>query len=184
MKKNGFSIIELVFVIASISILLGMAITITARFAERRSVDDITYKISSTISTARLLASRSGVEFETRLNFTETENDKTLTIKTFRGISNRNTDQEDFTEINSLEIPIAEDYTIVPSCNEFQFNPNGTLGVSQTIFIRPTDDGSSRISKCGKITLFRLGRVKTAIGNWDGDECNVIGDLQDNEPGN
>lgn len=180
MKTNAFTIIELVFVIASVSVLLGMTITVTTKFYERRSIDGITYKISSTLNTARLLASRSGVEFETHLDYTE--DNKTLTITTFRGTSNRNTLENDFIAINSLDIPIAEDYTVVPSSDEFQFNPNGTLGVSQTIFIRPVDD-TSNISKCGEVTLFRLGRIKTATGNWDGEDCNVIGDIQDNEPG-
>jgi len=181
MNKGGFSLIEIIFVVAFISILLSMGISITTKFAERRSIDDITYKISSSLNTAKLLAARSGVEFEARLNLSETENDKTLSIITLRGTSNRNTDQDDFIESNRLEIVIGEDYTIVPSNHEFQFNPNGTLGVSQTINIRPVNEDQN-ITKCGKVTLFRLGRIKTATGNWDGGNCNVIGDRQDVEP--
>jgi len=74
---------------------------------------------------------------------------------------------------------ISGDYTIVPSNHEFQFNPNGTAGLPKTIKIRPGLPDSN-IKKCGKIVVSSLGRISTATGNWDGENCNVIGDRQDN----
>ena len=198
MKINGFTFIEILIVVSFISILLMMGMSITSKFAARRSIDDITYKISSTLNTARLLASRNGVEFETDLKL----NDGILTIYTYRGSSNRDsnfdikhkpTDPECLTKppgtgcpSNTLAIDIKDDFIVVsqnqtdPIEKSFQFNPGGTLGVAGTINIRPSSD-ETNINKCGRVVVSSLGRIRTAVGNWDGNNCNTIGDLQENE---
>lgn len=196
MRNSGFSLIEIVFILLIISVLLTMSITVSSKFAARRSIDDITYKISSSLNTAKLQASRSGLEFETDLNVV----DGVLTINTFRGASNKNSDFSNKLEptdiscieennplgtvcpTSSLDINIANGYTIVPNNHGFQFNPNGTAGLPRTILIRSIDEGNSNIKKCGSIVVSSLGRIRTAVGNWDGEDCNVIGDIQDNEP--
>jgi Tfp pilus assembly protein FimT len=198
MKNKGFSIIELLMIVGFISILLVMGMTVSSKFAERRSIDDITYKISSSLSRTKLQAARSGVEYETDLKMEY----GILTINTYRGSSNRDSDfstklepteagcltdpPETGCPSNTLAIDIKEDFIVVsqdatdPINKSFQFNPGGTLGVAGTINIKPSSDGTN-INKCGKIVVHSLGRIRTAVGNWDGNNCKTIGDLQENE---
>jgi len=191
MKENGFTLIELIIVIAIISVLLAMAVGINNNFAARRTIDGITYKISSNLTTTKLQAVRSGVEFETDLIFDSSS--KRLSLVTFRGRSNRGSRRTngDFTEVNRQIFNISENYEFVtktgtgssatfdPLTNHtFHFNPNSTLGGARTIIIRP--NGNTQIEKCGRIVLSTLGRIRTATGNWDGNRnrCNPSGAIQ------
>jgi len=194
MQNSGFTIIEILIVIAFISILLYMGISVTNKFAARRSIDDITYKISSSLNISKLQAARGGVEFETDLIF----NEGILSLNTYRGSSNRNSDFSNkllpsnpdclndtntsgsICPLSALDIRISGNYTIVPNRHVFQFNPNGTAGLPRTINIRPSSE-ETNINKCGRVVVSPLGRIRTAIGNWDGATCNTIGDIQDNE---
>jgi len=170
MQKSGFSIIEILIVIAFISILLAMGISVTSKFAARRSIDDITYKISSSLSRTKLQAARSGVEYVTDLKM---ENG-ILTINTYRGSSNRDSDFSTKLEpteagcledppdtscpSNTLAIDIKDDFIVVaqdatdPINKSVQFNPGGTLGPGGTINIRPSSD-ETNINKCGKVVI-------------------------------
>jgi len=198
MRNEGFTFIEALIVVSFISILLMMGISISSKFAERRSIDDITYKISSSLSRTKLQAARSGVEYETDLKM----DNGILTINTYRGSSNKGSDfstkhkhsdpeclqglPEAGCPTNTLALDIKDDFIVVskdetgPIEKSFQFNPGGTLGVAGTINIRPSSD-ETKINKCGKVVVHSLGRIRTAVGNWDGNNCNTIGDIQENE---
>ena len=198
MKNKGFTIIELLIIVGFISIMLVMGMSISSKFAERRSIDDITYKISASLSRTKLQAARSGVEFETDLKM---ENG-VLSINTYRGSSNRGsgfdtkhepTSNECIADpndvgcpTNSVSIDIKDDFIVVaqeetdPIIKSIQFNPGGTLGRAGTINVRPNIN-NPKITKCGRVVISPLGRIRTVVGNWDGTNCNTIGDLQENE---
>ncbi|MGI9534384.1 MAG: prepilin-type N-terminal cleavage/methylation domain-containing protein [Thermodesulfobacteriota bacterium] len=198
MKNSGLTLIELVIVLALVSLLLVLSVTINSKFAQRRAIDRITYSISTALNTARLLASRNGVEFETDVVL----NGDILSINTYRGTSNTGSVfgprldpsnaacQAEPRDINcpfsTIEIRVDDDYIVAiqgetdPINRTIQFNPGGTLGVAGTIIIRP-DVANPEINKCGTIVLSSLGRIRTATGNWDDglNQCNTIGDQQD-----
>lgn len=183
MKNEGYSIIELLIVVGFISILLMMGMSVSSKFAERRSIDDITYKISSSLSRTKLQAARSGVEYVTDLIMDE----GILTINTYRGSSNRDSVfDRDLEPTNTLAIDIKDNFIVVaqdetdPIDKSIEFNPGGTLGRAGTINIRPSSE-ETNITKCGRVVISSLGRIRTAVGNWDGNNCKIIGDLQENE---
>ena len=174
MANKGLTLIEILIVVALISILTGMAVTVSKKFAERKSIDGITHKISSALATARIRALRSGVEFKIRLNF----NDNNLTITTSRGYSNRGSKEDEWEDVNSLNLEVPTDYTIALSTttpkHEIEFNPNGT-GSAGSIHIKPygTDPGNKQ---CSRIIVWRTSRIRTETGNWNKvkSECKII----------
>lgn len=189
--KNGFTLIELLVVVGVVSILVVMSAVVTDKYFARRAIDKISYDLTSTLSLAKLQAARHGVEYQTVCDYDATTN--IIDVEMQRGNSNVNTDfdplNEDVTweaiKNQSLKIEMSDDYIIDPGGDAqmiFHFNPNGThenpndlLSDETEIIIAPD---SSKITKCGIVTVREFGRISTVIGNWDGTICSSIRDLQ------
>lgn len=177
-QKKGFTLIEALLVASIIGIVVIMAGGLSSKFALRRSVDDLAYRITSTFNLVKLQASRNGVEYQANLNYDGTGNK--LTIETKRGDSNRFSDFSTISPESSQEISVMSDYEIIlSSTNTIEFNPNQTVGGSGTIEIRPKTANSS-VTKCGVIVVSPFGRIRTVIGRWDftTNECKAIVDEQ------
>ncbi len=175
--KNGFTLLELLVVVAVISIVVIMAGSLSSVFALRRDVDDVSYRIASTLNLVKLQALREGVEF--RAQFTYNSENNTLSITTFRGDSNRNSSI--FTQLATQQISLINDYEMTPTTTSIEFNPNFTAGGAGSIQIKPISDSSTKVKKCGNIVVSPFGRIRTIIGNWDtgSEECKPIIDEQE-----
>ena len=175
---KGFTLIELLVVITIISVITGLGINVTNKFADRRSVDNITSRISTQLNLSKLLSAKHGVEHKTVLHF----NNQILTMTIQRG----NSSQRSFNweDISSHSIEVLADYTITPSNKSFHFNPNNTLGqTGSRLCIKPTNPATSKIKKCGMIIAHSFGRIRTIQGNWDATishscKCKAIRDKQ------
>ena len=178
--QNGFNVLELILVIGLVGIILAIGINFTSKIFQRRSIDNISYKIGSLLNLSKLQATRQGLEYQITLEYDETN--KLLILTNERGDSNRNSSI--YSIINSHKLKIPKDYMITLPRNRtthsFNFNPNGTLGgASGSIRIIPLSH-NSKISKCGRIVVSPFGRIRTVIGNWDfaTSSCKGFGDKQ------
>ena len=157
-----------------------MSSQLSSKFFQRRSIDKITYQLSSTLNLAKLQAARHGVEHQTVCEYDDTN--KTISIETQRGNSNKNTDFNDpanYEVVSNLVIEMNKNYTVFPTKDRFvfHFNPNGTSSALSVNFA-PTD--LANIKKCGKLVLSPFGRIRTIIGNWNSNtqSCIRIADEQ------
>ncbi len=178
LKNNkGYNIIEVLIVASVMSIIIVVgASNFSSKFALRRSVDDTTHKITSTLQFIKLKAGREGVEYQAELDFDPVT--QVLTITTNRGDSNINS--ANFTEEDVNEVKLLSDVIIVPSTHTLIYRPNGTIAASGVgdLAIHPL--AGSVIEKCGGISINRFGRLNIVNGNWDynTNECHRIGDDQ------
>jgi Tfp pilus assembly protein FimT len=167
-KEEGITMSEILIVSMVIAVVIGITGAISTKFAERRSVDRITMNISSTIQIVKLKALRHGLEHQAAFAFNSGE--KTLTIVTQRGNSNRGSDE--YENETAQTIRVEEGIAIIPPNKTYNFNPNGTLGgTSGTVTIRPT---TQNITRCGRIVVSPFGRIRVIQGNWDGTNCNAV----------
>jgi len=176
--------------------IIVIAGSMSGRFAARRSVDNMTRNISSTLQLAKLRAVRYGIEYRAVLascgqlentdpacpicqNYTNyNPGDETITITIERGDSNRGSTTWCVEASQTRRIPQGTtlDVASIPETNplRYNFNPNGTL-VDNTgtilaqqidVDVEPTSD--AKIKRCGRITVTPLGRIGIVEGNWDG----------------
>lgn len=178
--ERGFNLTELSIVMGIISILVVIAVPVSIRLFQRRSIDKMTYQLSSTLNLAKLQAARHGVEHQTVCKFDDTN--KTISIETQRGNSNKNTDFGDpanYEVLSNLVIEMDKNYTVLPAKDRFvfHFNPNGTSSALSVNFA-PTNQ--AKIKKCGKVVLSPFGRIRAVIGNWNSNtqSCIRIADKQ------
>ncbi|MGQ0793628.1 MAG: pilus assembly FimT family protein [Deltaproteobacteria bacterium] len=170
-KRSGFSLIEAIVVTGIISIFVVLAGGLSSKVFSRRSVDNITQNIASTLQLVKLKAARQGVEYQAIFTYDAVE--QTLEIVTERGDSNRGS--VDYAEESSHTIKVLKGMNITPAARTFNFNPNGTLGgASGTMRIIPTTEAN--IKKCGSVVVSPFGRIRVIEGNWDGSNCDAIRD--------
>ncbi len=161
-KREGLTLIEILAVVAVMSVMITIAGIISGEFAERRSVDRVTTAISSTLHISKLKALRQGLEYQTILTYDPGE--RTLSIVTQRGSSNKKSNN--YFEQTSQTIKVRQGITVTPSNKTYNFNPNGTLGgASGTITIKPED--GARVNRCGRITVSPFGRIRVIQGKWN-----------------
>ncbi|HXG30872.1 MAG TPA: hypothetical protein VNK81_04445 [Thermodesulfobacteriota bacterium] len=194
-KTDGFSLIEVLIVVGVTMAIIVIAGSMSGRFAARRSVDNMTRNISSTLQLAKLRAVRYGVEYRAVLascgqldntdpacpicqNYTDyNPGDETITITIERGDSNRGSTTWCVETSQTRRIPrgTALDVVRIPETNplRYNFSPNGTL-VDSTgtilaqgidIYVEPTSD--AKVKRCGGITTSPIGRIGIVEGNWD-----------------
>jgi Tfp pilus assembly protein FimT len=186
-KINGFSIIEVLIVAGVMAIVIVIAGVMSSKIYSRRSVDNVTRNISTSLQIAKLKAARQGVEYrtvfakctdldesdpgcpvcETYVNYSA--GDKTITISTERGDSNK--DSTNWCVETSQEVKIRKGVILnfKPSTlnpYRYSFNPNGT-GSSGSVVVQPTAEADTR--KCGRIVLSTIGRIRIIEGNWNPD---------------
>ncbi len=180
-KEKGFSLIELLFVIMVIGILIVIAGSFSSSFSSRRNVDSVTNSISSNIQISKLQAARDGVQHRVSLSITGS----ILEIVRERGDSN--TVSSNWTELarqkvkleNKLivELPNEEDPTvpvIFKPTASVQFEPADPSEIPYTCVVKP--DNSANYKRCGQVSVSTFGIIEIIKGNWDGSNCNQIGD--------
>ncbi|HWP93876.1 MAG TPA: hypothetical protein VNN20_16945 [Thermodesulfobacteriota bacterium] len=203
-REEGFNIVEILMVAGVMMAIIVIAGSMSGRFAARRSVDNMTRNLSSTLQLAKLNAVRQGVEYRAVLaSCTQLDNadpdcpvcdayddyapgDDTITITIERGDSNRGSTNWCVvsTQTRRVQQGMALDLTNIPETapRRFNFNPNGTL-VDQTgaILAQQIDIGvepaaGAKVRRCGRVTVTPLGRIGIVEGNWDqgASECKPI----------
>jgi len=180
-KEKGFSLIELLFVTAILSIVIVIAGSFSTSFSSRRKVDQVTNSISSNIQISKLQAARDGVEHRIRLSLAG----NILEIVRERGDSN--TVSANWTELSRqkvrlennliVELPNEEDPTvpvIFKPTGSVRFEPADPSEIPYTCVVKP--DNSANYKRCGQVSVSNFGIIDIIKGNWDGSDCIQYGD--------
>ena len=177
-KKNGFTVIEALVVVAMVGVILALGGGLSSKFAERRAIDDTANKITSELNLIKLQAARDGVQYRTTVSFDEDESN--ITIEKKRGDSNRTSSFDAIDPISTEDYKIKDSYIMDDVEYIMDFNPNGTSVEQQTLILRPAT-ADSTITKCARIQVTQFGVIRTAVGRWDfeGGECDLIFDKQE-----
>lgn len=205
-KKDGFNIVELLVVLSiSVLVLYVGASSFSDSIALRRSVDELTNSIGSSINLIKIQSSRQGVEYRLVLSdctsvdssdpdceicntyedYQSGDPDVVLIIE--RGDSNVGSGvwcMEEFQRKNMLTIGA----NLVMSANidtgpiNVSVAPSGMrsdfrndLNV-ESLSVIP--GGGAKVDKCGVVELTTAGALRTIQGRWDGSVCNAILDAQ------
>jgi len=167
-KEKGFSLIELLFVTAILSIVIVIAGSFSTSFSSRRKVDQVTNSISSNIQISKLQAARDGVEHRISMSLTG----DILEIVRERGDSN--TVSANWTELFSQKVKIEQNLLLDLPSQPVIFKPTGVSTNPGTCVIKPTS--SARYKRCGQVSVSNFGIIEIIKGNWDGSDCNQLGD--------
>lgn len=204
-KAGGFSLIELLVVlsVSSIVILMG-ASYFSGNIALRRSVDEITNSIGSTLNLTKIKSTRNGVQYRlvfadcTSVNDTDPECEICNTYENFtsgdgeislimeRGDSNigstvwcmQDTQRKNLMSTKS-DIGMSANLANAPI--NISFSPTGmrsdfrTDATEETITIFPV---SGTVDKCGVVGVSSTGALRVIQGRWDGTACQAILDAQ------
>ncbi|MER3446115.1 MAG: hypothetical protein C4291_04425 [Candidatus Dadabacteria bacterium] len=161
-KGDGFSVVEILFVMGVTSALIILGGVLAGKFYKRHSTDNVTRTISSSLQLIKLKSARQGLEYQVVLTFDSTA--KTLTIVTQRGNSNRGTCSSCYITESSQIIDVKQ-VTLSPASKTFNFNPAGTLGgASGTVNIQPASGKNGE--RCGQVVVSPFGRISIVEGNW------------------
>jgi len=200
-QNRGVTLIEMLIVTSVIAIILAAASSyFSGSIALRRSVDDITANVATTLQLTKLQAGRSGVEhrvtFATCATLDETDpncsvctnytdyaaGDEELNIMVERGDSNRSSTiwcikSDQIKEFQSdLDFVKSANMSVNPLA--VSFLPTGLRSdfrddaADEIISIEPLDGAS--IDKCGLIEVTAVGGIRVVHGRWDGTTCNAI----------
>jgi len=180
-KEKGFSLIELLFVLAILGVVIVIAGSFSSSASSRRKIDSVTNSISSNIQISKLQAARDGVQHRVRLSIT----DGILEIVRERGDSN--TVSSKWTELASqkvrlannliVELPNEEDPTvpvIFKPTGSVQFEPADPSEIPYTCVVKP--DNSANHNRCGQVSVSNFGIIDIIKGNWNGTECEQVTD--------
>ena len=199
-QKNGFSIVELLIVTSIAAILLAASSSyFSSNVALRRSVDDLTANIATTLQLAKLQAGRSGVEFRavfatcdtpggddeclTCSNYTDfAEGDEVINIIVERGDSNRGSTNWCIQSEQAKEFQSDLDFLDSDNMSEdplaVSFLPTGLRGdfrddqAVEVLSLVPID--GAPVDKCGVVQVTAMGGITVIHGRWDGTDCNPI----------
>ena len=203
-KQKGFSIIEVLVVTSVIVIILAAASSyFSSKTALRRSVDDITANVATTLQMTKLQAGRSGVEHRavmadcTQLDETDpdcticdtyvdfNDGDREISIIVERGDSNRGSSiwciqSDQVKEFQSdLDFVLSGNISTGPAA--VTFLPTGLRSdfrddaAVEIISIEPLS--GALVDKCGLVEVTAVGGIRVVHGRWDGTDCNAILDL-------
>ena len=180
-KEKGFSLIELLFVTMVMGILIVIAGSFSSSYSSRKNIDKVTDSISSNIQISKLQAARDGVQHRVSLSITGS----ILEIVRERGDSN--TVSNNWTELASQKVRLAnnlivelpnEEDPIVPvifnPIGSVQFEPADTSEIPYTCVVKP--DNLANYNRCGQVSVSNFGIIDIIKGNWDGSDCNQVGD--------
>ncbi len=148
-REDGFNVVEILMVAGVMMAIIVIAGSMSGRFAARRSVDNMTRNLSSTLQLAKLNAVRQGVEYRavlascSQLDDADPDcpvcdayddyapGDDTITITIERGDSNRGSVNWCVisTQTRRIQQGMVLDLTEIPETDplRFNFNPNGAV---------------------------------------------------------
>ncbi len=205
-KKKGFSLIELLVVVSVTGLVLLMGATyFSGDVALRRSVDEITNSIGTSLNLAKIQSTRQGVEFRlvlaecTSVDTTDPDceicnsytdyssGDETVNLILERGDSNvgsgvwcMQTTQSK--KLGSTTSNIAMSANVATSPLNVSFLPSGMRSDFradanvETISVVP--GAGAKVDKCGVVGVTATGGLRVIVGRWDGTNCNAILDPQ------
>jgi prepilin-type N-terminal cleavage/methylation domain-containing protein len=200
-QNRGFSIVELLIVTSVVAILLVASSSyFSSNIALRRSVDNITANVATTLQLVKLNAARQGVEFRavfsncTDVNETDpgclrcntysdySEGDEEINIIVERGDSNRNSGnwciQSEQIKEFQLDIDFVASGNMSGGPLAVSFLPTGLRSdfrddpADETLSIEPLE--GAPVDKCGIVQVTAVGGIRVVHGRWDGTTCNAI----------
>jgi len=193
--------VEILIVTSVIAILLAASSSyFSSNVALRRSVDNITANVATTLQLIKLRAGRSGVEFRavfancTTLDESDpdcikcntysdyTAGDEEINIMVQRGDSNRNSANWCIQSEQIKEFQSDIDFVTSGNMSEdplaVSFLPTGLRSdfrddpADETISIEPLE--GAQVDKCGIVEVAAVGGIRVVHGRWDGTTCNAI----------
>lgn len=197
-EKSGFSIIEILVVVsvAAIVIVIGSS-TLSGKFAVRRSVDDLSNSIGSTLQLIRLQSARNGAEYRIVLAGCDSINDddpdcsicesyneysvgdKELGVMVERGDSNRGSTvwciQTTQTKKIDPDLILAASPNVADEPLRISFLPTGmrsdfrTDGLIESFTLIP--DEGRKVDRCGQVEVTPAGSIRIIEGRWDDTNC-------------
>ncbi len=201
-QKKGFSLIELLVVVSVTGLVLLMGATyFSGDVALRRSVDEITNSVGTSLNLAKMHSSRQGVEYRlvfancTSVDSTDpdcdrcnsytdyTSGDETVNLILERGDSNvgssnwcmQNTQTK---KLGSTNSNIAMSANVATGPLTISFSPSGMRSDFradanvETLTIFP--DAGAKVDKCGEVGVTAAAGLRVIVGRWDGTNCNAI----------
>ena len=201
-KDSGLTVIEMVIVTFVIAIIIAAGSSyFSSDIALRRSVDDITANVATTLQLTKLQAARSGVEFRAVFAVCDTyddtdpdclfcdndyvdfvDGDEEINIIIERGDSNRGStnwciQSEQLKEFQSdLDFVTSGNMSAGPVA--ISFLPAGFRSdfrddnLSEFLSLEPIS--GAPVDKCGLVEITPVGGIRVIHGRWDGTTCNAI----------
>lgn len=200
-QNRGFSIVEMLIVTSVAAILLAASSSyFSSNIVLRRSVDNITANVATTLQLIKLRAGRSGVEFRavfshcTDVDETDadcfrcntyadyTAGDEEINIIVERGDSNRGSGNWCIQSEQIKEFQSDLDFVTTGNMSDnpiaIAFLPTGLRSdfrddaADETISIEPLV--GAPVDKCGIVEVTAVGGIRVVHGRWDGTTCNAI----------
>ncbi len=199
LKGNaGYNIIEVLVVVtvAAIVFVIG-ASSLSSKFAVRRSVDELTNNIGSTLQLIKLQSARTGAEHRIVLAGCDTiddedpdcpicesyngysEGDGEFSIIVERGDSNRQSGvwciQSTQTKKISPDLALAASPNVANDPFRISFLPTGmrsdfrTDGLVESFTLIPEADRN--VDRCGQVEVTPSGGIRIIEGRWDETDC-------------
>lgn len=194
--------VELMMVTIVIAIVLVAASSFfSSRVALRRSVDDITVNIATTLQLVKMKAARDGVEYRAVLSTCSTydevtdpdcllctdytdfaDGDQEINIIIERGDSNRAStnwciqEEQKKTFKHDLDFVTSANFSDDPEA--VTFLPSGLRSdfradaADEIISVEPLS--GAPVDKCGQVQITAVGGIRVIHGRWDGTVCNAI----------
>lgn len=204
-RNRGFSAVEMLVVTTIIAIIIAASASyLSSSVALRRSVDDITANIATTLQLIKLRSGRSGVEYRavfakcTEVDDTDpdclicntyseySEGDEEISIIVERGDSNRGSATWCMQTRQTKKF--RHDLDLVASANlstgplRISFIPMGlrsdfrTDANNETLSIEPAE--GAPVDKCGRVDVTPVGGISIVHGRWSGTACIAILDAE------
>ncbi len=183
-SNKGFSLIELLVIVAILGILLAMTGAFSTKALLRRSVDGVTLQVSNTLQSTKMKAARNGVEYRTQFSLSgdtfnaithygDSNNDSTIWTTvgdaTVLGSSTaRDADKSGVIGINLDNTVVISSFTA-----EFEFKLSGRGDTGSVLIL---SSKYPQIDRCGEVTVTALGLIRTKKGHWDGSTCSQVSD--------
>lgn len=211
MKNNkGFSLVEMMVVVGIVALIASMAVGISSKMFNRRTVDKLVSQVSSKLQLTRLNALRDGVEYMIAIEYHPgcediTENGTTFNmchfLQVIKSIGDSNRASSTFTVLDTYRVQFMEEITtnvdpgFIADGNglEYIFQPTGRVtdgdgnaiaaGVETPFAVIPIATAKN-VKKCGQVLVNAFGRVSLIHGNWDFDSsvCVPILDIAAGSP--
>lgn len=200
--KSGFSLVELLIVVSVTgAVLLIGASYFSGNVALRRSVDEITNSIGTSLNLAKVQSTRQGVEYRlvlaecTSVDSTDPEcdrcnsytdyssGDETVNLILERGDSNVGSNNwciqnMQTKKLGSTTSNISMSANVATAPFNISFSPSGMRSDfradANVERISVVPGAGAKVYKCGEVGVTAAGGLRVIVGRWDGTNCNAI----------
>lgn len=200
-EKSGFSIIEVLVVVSVVAIVIVIgASSFSSKFAVRRSVDNLSNNIGSTLQLIKLQSARNGAEYRIVLagcgSIDDTdpdclvcesyndysEGDEVLSVIVERGDSNRGSNvwciQTTQTKRIDDDLILTASPNVADEPLRIAFLPTGmrsdfrTDGLIESFTLIPEE--GRKVDRCGQVEVTPAGSIRIIEGRWNGSNCAAV----------